>query len=199
MRTFAYVRVDPDEQIDIRKCISIFNDSGYNIQKNRLIIEEVSVEKSISYREKFIKLVYYGLEEGDGLIIKSIDCLGSCFEEIFDIVYKIEQKKISLICMDYSKNVIQGDIKIFFLHFLKLCLEFEKLKSNRKLQLKNSKVTKNIGRPEKLNAEEKHMVVAKYKQSSSVYRLAKEFEVSRTVIQRILANETKKSKNLSNH
>jgi putative DNA-invertase from lambdoid prophage Rac len=103
MRTYAYVRLEPNLQVESGKFLSFFNEYGYKIQRNRLVLEEVSVNKSIIYRDKFLNLISYSLEEEDVLVIKSIDCLGSNFEEILAITDKIHQKKIRLICLDYSK------------------------------------------------------------------------------------------------
>ncbi|MCU4426041.1 recombinase family protein [Acinetobacter sp. WU_MDCI_Abxb74] len=191
MRTYAYVRIEPNLQFEFSRYISFFSEYGYKIQKNRLVVEEVSVGKSIAYRDKFLNLISYSLEEGDALVIKSMDCLGNSFEEILGIVDKIDQKKIRLICLDYSKNEINGDLKIFFLHFLKLSAEFEKLfKSDNKI-FKDHKPTRKVGRPEILNNEQKNRVIELFKKGYSVYSLAKEFSVTRTVIQRILNNATK--------
>ncbi len=191
MRTYAYVRIEPNLQFEFSRYISFFSEYGYKIQKNRLVVEEVSVDKSIAYRDKFLNLISYSLEEGDVLVIKSMDCLGNSFEEILGIVDKIDQKKIRLICLDYSKNEINGDLKVFFLHFLKLSAEFEKLFKSDNKKLKDHKPTRKVGRPEILNNEQKIKVIELFKKGYSVYSLAKEFSVTRTVIQRILNNASK--------
>ncbi|RZH26917.1 resolvase [Acinetobacter pittii] len=186
MRIFAYIRVNPDETIDPHKYISIFGGSGYHIQKSRLIVEEVLVEKSISYRDKFSNLVNYALEEGDSLIVKGIDCLGNSFEEILNIITKIEQKKVRLICMDYSKNEINGDLKTIFIHFLKLCTDFEKKLDVHHNFCEINRSVKRVGRPEKLTEDQKIQVMENFKKGKSIYCLAKDFSVTRTVIRRVL-------------
>ncbi|MFL9507494.1 recombinase family protein [Acinetobacter baumannii] len=186
MRIFAYIRVNPSEKIDIYKYLSIFGGNGYHIQKSRLIVEEVLVDKSISYRDRFLNLFNYALEEGDSLIVKGIDCLGNSFEEILNIINKIEQKNVRLICMDYSKNEINGDLKTVFIHFLKLCVDFEKKLGVHYNFLEMNRSVKRVGRPEKLSEDQKIQVIEKFKRGVSIYYLAKEFSVSRTVIQRIL-------------
>lgn len=45
---------------------------------------------------------------------------------------------------------------------------------------------KKVGRPEILNLEQKKEVISKFKQGYSVYSLAKEYSVTRTVINRLL-------------
>lgn len=146
----------------------------------------MTVDTSIIYRDKFINLINYGLESGDLLLVKGIDCLGRNFEEIYNIVNKIDQKKIRLVCFDYSKNEISGDLKVFFLHFLKICFEFEtKFKKINKNYPTNNFVKK-VGRPEILTLEQKKEVIGKFKKGYSVYSLAKEYSVTRTVINRLL-------------
>ncbi|MFX7306646.1 helix-turn-helix domain-containing protein, partial [Acinetobacter baumannii] len=45
---------------------------------------------------------------------------------------------------------------------------------------------KRVGRPEKLSEAQKSQVIENYKKGKSIYYLAKEFSVTRTVIRRIL-------------
>jgi len=191
MRTYAYVRVEPNVKFESSKYLSFFNEYGYKIQKNRLVFEEASVKKSISYRDILQNLIEYALEENDLLVIKSIDCLGCNFEEILFITNKIYKKNIRLICLDYSKSEIKGDMKVFFIHFLKLGFEFEKLFISTKEGHKT--IVKKVGRPESLTEEQKKIVIDNLKSGESVYALAKQFSVTRTVIQRILDRSVKNS------
>ncbi|EEY78130.1 putative DNA-invertase from lambdoid prophage Rac [compost metagenome] len=184
MRTYAYIRVDPYDNIDKVNYISIFKDYGYNIQKNRLVVEEVLVSKSICYRNIFMNLINYSLEQEDRLVIKSLDCLGNSFDEIYNMLKELDEKRIKLICLDYSKSEINGELKVFFIHFLSMCKEFEKKFSlSNNIDIKN---TKKVGRPEILNEKQKAKVIEMYKKGHTVYGLAKNFSVTRTVIQRIL-------------
>ncbi|KHF78794.1 resolvase [Acinetobacter sp. neg1] len=184
MRTYAYIRVNPNTDIETSKFSSFFSDKGYNIQKNRLIIEEVSIDKSIIYRDKILNLINYSLEENDLLLIKSIDCLGCNFQEILHLLQKIDHMKIKIICFDYSNHEINGDLKVFFLHVLKIFTEFEiNLQRNSNIE---RKVKRKVGRPEILNNEQKKHVIDLYKKGYSVYSIAKKFSVTRTVIQRLL-------------
>lgn len=74
---------------------------------------------------------------------------------------------------------------------MKLCLAFETLTSkNNPKPICNYKFNK-VGRPEKLTKEQKKEVMEKYKKGWTVYRLAMDFNVSRTVIQRVLDKEVK--------
>lgn len=189
MRTYAYVRIETCVQIESREFLSFFNEYGYKIQKNRLVLEAVSVDKSIVFRDKLLNLINYSLEDGDLLVVKSIDCLGCNFEEILSLTEKIYQKKIRLTCLDYSKSEINGDMKIFFIHFLKLCFEFEKQFSTN--NVKQNKTVKKVGRPEILTNDQKSQVLEMFKTGDSVYSIAKHFSVTRTVIQRVLDKAAK--------
>ncbi|QRQ11554.1 recombinase family protein [Acinetobacter pittii] len=188
MRTYAYLRINPNSNFVSEKYISLLRDLGYSVQKNRLIVEEVLACKSIFYRDKILNLIEYSLEEDDLLIVKSIDCLGRNFDEIIKIINKIYIKKIRIICIDYSKNEISGELKTIFLHFLKISFEFESLfLVNSKMEVVDN-MTKKVGRPEVLNNDQKDKVILLYKQGISVYSLAKKFSVTRTVIQRVISN-----------
>lgn len=191
MRTYAYVRVDPNTHIDVNRYINLFNEYGFKVQKNRLVVEEVLVNKSVNYRDRLLNLINYSLEADDILVVKGIDSLGSTFNEIIKIFNKIEENKIRLICLDYSKNEIKDDLKVFFIHFLKICFEFEKLFKAECHKVKESTISRKVGRPEILSNEQKEKVVELYKKGYSVYSLAKEFSVTRTVIRRILDKASK--------
>ncbi|MDX8253721.1 recombinase family protein [Acinetobacter pittii] len=193
MRTYAYFRVDNYDNSNEASYSSLLKEHGYVVQKNRLIIEEVGVDKSISIRGKFNNLISYSMEIDDLLIVKGIDCLGSTYNEILKVVESLEQKGIRLICIDYSKQELVGEIRDFFIYFLKLCLNFENQHQACKAKLKHDSGSHKIGRPEKLTNEQKQQILEKYKKGWSVYRLALDFEVSRTVIQRVLDKESKKN------
>ncbi|HHP0279372.1 recombinase family protein [Acinetobacter baumannii] len=187
MRIYAYFRVGSGSSIEPSDYLDYLSKNGYQIQLNRLIFEEVSVETSIVYREKIINLVNYSLEEDDILIIKGLDSLGANFIEIEKFVNIINDKKIRLICLDFSKDEIKDNLKKIFFHFIKMGADFENKFSKNSAE-RNIK-TKRVGRPEILNSEQKKEVIKKFKIGHSVYSLAKEYSVTRTVIQRILNKE----------
>ncbi|WP_434279226.1 recombinase family protein [Acinetobacter sp. CE-15] len=192
MRMYGYFRVDPGLKEDLNEYYSFFNKYGYHIQQNRLICEEVAIDTPIFYRDKILNLVNYSLEEDNVLIIKGLDSLGASFSEIFEFINMIEARKVILICLDYSRNEIKGDIKRLFFHFIKMGADFEmNFKRNKKNNIKSDAVKK-VGRPEILNYDQKKEVVEKFKKGLSVYALAKEYSVTRTVIQRLLNKETKR-------
>ncbi|MDC5569234.1 recombinase family protein, partial [Acinetobacter baumannii] len=181
MRIYAYFRVGSGSSIEPSDYLDYLSKNGYQIQLNRLIFEEVSVETSIVYREKIINLVNYSLEEDDILIIKGLDSLGANFIEIEKFVNIINDKKIRLICLDFSKDEIKDNLKKIFFHFIKMGADFENKFSKNSAE-RNIK-TKRVGRPEILNSEQKKEVIKKFKIGHSVYSLAKEYSVTRTVIQ----------------
>ncbi|WP_454667319.1 resolvase [Acinetobacter calcoaceticus] len=189
MRTYAYMRFNSNiDEFDKEKdfFISLLNDFNHIVQYSRVVLELVSVDKSITFRTIFFNLINYSLEEGDFLIVKSIDCLGNCFKEILSTIILIERKKIKLLILDYINSELEGDIKNNLIHFLEICIDFEKLfLSDQTVQKKHS-LSKKVGRPEKLTNDQKQEVINKFKKGFSVYSLAKDLAVSRTVIQRII-------------
>lgn len=184
MKFYAYVRIEPNSKFESDKFLSILYKYGYKIPKNRLILEEASVSKSIYSRDLFQNSINYSLSSGDILVIKSLDCLGCRFEEMLLIANQIFEKQIRLICLDYSKNEINGDLRIFFNHFLMLCSQFEKSFNfnNENLNI----IVKKNGRPEILSEVQKKQVLQYFKKGESINSIAKRFSVTRTVIQRIL-------------
>lgn len=189
MRIYAYIRKDPDSIEEHSNYISSLINYGYKISESRIVYEEVTVHTPINYRDKFINLIEYGLEEGDLLIVKGIDSLGRNFGEISKIINKIEHKKIRFICWDFSKNEIIGDLYKVLKHLIHMCLDFETKLNNRLNSFKFS--DKKVGRPEILNENQKEEIIIKYKKGRTIYSLAKEYSVTRTVIQRVLKTNHK--------
>lgn len=182
MRTFAYSRVDPSVKgKESERYVRELEVRGFTVPQKRIFIEEVVVETSINLRDKFINLINYALEENDVLIVKGLDCLGSNFEEINNSIVLLNMRKVRLICLDFSIKELEGDLKAVFTHLLKMCLCFENGFNKGKNQ-----IIKKIGRPEALTQDQKDEVMCKYKQGMTIYSIAKEYNVARSVIQRII-------------
>ncbi len=110
----------------------------------------------------------------------------SRFTEILSSIKLIERKKIKLIILDYFNCEFEDDIKNNFIHFIEICINFEKLFLIDCVGQKKSSLSRKGGRPEKLSNDQKQDVINKFKKGFSVYSLAKDLAVSRTVIQRII-------------
>ena len=82
-----------------------------------------------------------------------------------------------------------GDLKRLFIHFFKLCSDFEE-KSNFHKKSAVKKSNKPAGRPEILNNKQKKGVLSMFKTGHSVSSIAKYYSVSRTVIQRLILKST---------
>lgn len=187
MRAYAYFRVDELSVNEFNYADYILG-YGYQIPENRLVFEQVKMGIPLEFRHKLISLINYTLESGDLLLIDGIDSLGSDFKEIYSSVNFIFKKGIRLVCLEFSKKEIKGDIKKIFFHFLKICSDFDgKLQSEKKTG--NKKINK-VGRPEILSKTQKGEVLERFKNGQSVYSLAKEYDVTRTVIQRLLSKSS---------
>lgn len=93
MKVFGYVRIEPNSSIELNKYYDFFNSFGFNLEKNKLIIEEASVDTPIKYRDTVVDLVKYDLDENNILIVKGLDSLGSNFKEIYDFLNLLDEKK----------------------------------------------------------------------------------------------------------
>ncbi|ENV01896.1 MULTISPECIES: recombinase family protein [Acinetobacter] len=189
MRIYAYIRTNSNiEDLGKEKesFISLLESFNHKVHPNRVIFELVAVDKSIAIRNIFFNLINYSLEEGDFLIVKGIDCLGNSFQEILSTVILIEKMKIKLIILDYANFELKEDIKNNFIHFIEICIAFEKLFISNQVTQKNHRLSKKVGRPEKLTDSQKQDVINKFKKGFTVYSLAKDLAVSRTVIQRVI-------------
>ncbi|MBJ9947979.1 recombinase family protein [Acinetobacter bereziniae] len=187
MRAYAYFRTDEVSKEDFNY-VDYLKKYGYEIPKNRFIFEQVKIGIPLKFRQKLIILINYTLESGDLLIIDGIDSLGSDFKEIYSNVSTIFKKGIRLVCLEFSKKEIKGDVKKIFFHFLKMCSDFD-----RKVKLEKmggrKKINK-IGRPEILTKKKKKEIIEKFKNGQSVYALARQYAVARSVIQRLLSQAT---------
>lgn len=125
MKVFGYIRIEPNSSIELNKYYDFFNSFGFNLEKNKLIIEEATVDTPIKYRDTVVDLVKYDLDENNILIVKGLDSLGSNFKEIYDFLNLLDEKKIILICLDYSTNEINGELKKLFFNFIKMAVELE--------------------------------------------------------------------------
>ncbi|MFW1801050.1 recombinase family protein [Acinetobacter nematophilus] len=187
MRAYAYFRID-GISVNEFNYANYLLDYGYEIPKNRFIFERVKVSIPFEFRNQIKILINYTLESGDLLLIDGIDALGSNFKEIYTTVNFIFKKGIRLVCLDFSKKEIKGDIKKIFFHFLKICSDFDKKVQLDKMM--SNKKNNKVGRPEILNKKQKREVIEKFKNGQSVYSLARQYSVTRTVIQRLLAKSS---------
>jgi putative DNA-invertase from lambdoid prophage Rac len=186
MRTYAYVRLNSEKEFESKKNYSFFVDNGFNIHKNRIFFETVLVDKPLKFRSTIKNLIDYSLEQNDLLVVKNLSDLGSNFKEIFFLTNKIFDKGVRLVCIDFSKNEINGDLRVFFNHFVKLVCKFEDMFDQEINDNKYNKVRRKVGRPEVLTFQQKCEVIDLYKKGCSVYALSKKYEVTRTVIKRVL-------------
>lgn len=185
VRIYAYFRID---KLTVKKYnyVDLINYHGYTVPRDRIIIEEVEIDAALELRYRFMNLINYTLKSGDLLLVEGIDSLGSTFKEIIYSINALFKKEIKLVCLEFSKFELNGDIKKVFYHIFKLCSVFEgKVELVKKTGIK--KLSK-AGRPEVLNSNQKEEILKKYKKGKSINSLAKEYFVTRTVIQRLLSN-----------
>ncbi|WP_434278002.1 helix-turn-helix domain-containing protein [Acinetobacter sp. CE-15] len=179
MYTYAYLKNEESSFLKNTN-FNFIELNGFTILKERIVFEDISVEKRI----KFKKLIKHTLKENDLLVINSLDSMGTNFIEIDSTINYIFKKNIRLICLEFSKKEICSNIKIIFLHFLRIASKFER----KKITSKNKIIKNKLGRPEILNNNQKKEIIQKFKKGQSIYSLAKQFSVSRTVIKRIISN-----------
>ena len=184
MRIYAYFRID---KLTVKKnnYVDFINYYGYTVDRSGIIIEDVEINTTLELRYKFMNLISNTLKRGDLLIIEGIDSLGSSFKEIIHCINVLFKNEIKLVCLEFSKLELNGDIKKIIYHVFKLCSIFEeKIESVKKSGIRKSS---KVGRPEVLNSNQKDEIFKKYKKGKSINSLAKEYFVTRTVIQRLLS------------
>jgi len=141
MRIYAYMRVNSNiDELDKEKesFISLLNTFNHKVPYSRVVLELAAVDKSITLRTIFFNLINYSLEEDDFLIVKGIDCLGNSFKEILSTIMLIEKKQIKLIILEYFNCELKESIRNNFIHFIEICISFEKLFFARRIYTKES-------------------------------------------------------------
>ncbi|WP_151798817.1 helix-turn-helix domain-containing protein, partial [Acinetobacter bereziniae] len=181
MSTYLYIRVDcilaSKSEIN-----SFVRGLKYEVENDRIVLEEVKPQISLRYRDMFFKLIN-NMKRGDLLIVKGVDCLGSNFNEINYSASLINKKGVRLICYEFSEFELKGVVKDNFLKVLKVFSNFEINMKKAKVEFN---VSKKVGRPEILNQEQKKEVINLYKKGESIYAIAKKYSVARTVIKRVV-------------
>lgn len=186
MRTFIYARVSTIEQ-DTESQIKEIIASGFNVEPHRIIRESVSGSTATTDRKEFIRLLDK-LEKGDVLVVTKLDRLGRNAIDVFFTVSKLASIGVKVHCLQLGGIDLTSSAGKMTMGIVNTMAEFERdlIIERTKMGLINAKAKGVIlGRPPKLNSEDKVTIAKKIKEGVSVSALAREFNVARPSIQRI--------------
>ena len=166
------------------------------------IFQEKMSGKSMTERLELQKALQF-LREKDTLIVESLDRLGRNYDDIVQIVQKLDQKEVGLIVLNLPiLNQEMGDpnlqklIRNMIVQLLSWTAQNEREEIKRK-QRQGIEIAKRKGhykgRPVKYSAEAKnprdrmiyHVIVNKLKQEEPIKKIAEETGVTRDTVYRI--------------
>ncbi|MDE2404902.1 MAG: recombinase family protein [Sphingomonadales bacterium] len=185
-RVFAYCRVSTADQTHENQLLEI-QAAGFQLEPRRVISETVSGSTSSMERVGFRKLIDR-LEEGDVLVVTKLDRLGRNAMDVRATVEHLAEMQVRVHCLALGGVDLTSAAGKMTMAVIAAVAEFERdlLVERTQAGLSRAKAQgKQLGRPSKLTAEQLELVRARRAAGASLGVLAKEFGVSRSLIQRI--------------
>lgn len=185
-RVFAYCRVSTTEQLYENQILEI-KAAGFNIDPRRLIAETVSGSTAALQRSGFKRLMDK-LEWDDVLVVTKLDRLGRNAMDVRATVERLAELQVRGHCLALGGVDLTSPAGKMTMAVIAAVAEFERdlLVERTQAGLARAKAQgKKPGRPRRLTPEQQEVVRLRRRQGCSLGMLAKEFEVSRSAIQRV--------------
>lgn len=172
IRMYAYARLEDKDVFE-----SNLRCSGFNLVDRMFFFEKRVNSKIVRNRFLNLNVVVNLMVEGDVLVIPNFTCLGDNFNEMCDFLSLMREKKIRLICFDYSLTTIENN-ELDFLFFI--YKSFFSMKGSFKEELKR--------RVEDVNkfCDENEVILMKFLNGSSLCSLSEEYMIGGKNIQKII-------------
>lgn len=184
-RTFAYCRVSTLDQHTDNQVLEI-QSAGFDVKPERIIVETISGSVPAMRRKQFARLVDR-LENGDVLIVSKIDRLGRNSMDVRATVEALADRNVRVHCLALGGVDLTSPAGKMTMMVISSVAEFERdlLVERTQSGLSRAKAAgKRLGRPSALSGKQLAMVNERRSEGASLSVLAKEFEVSRSVIHR---------------
>ncbi len=184
-RTFCYCRVSSSEQFTDNQIMEI-QSAGFDVKPERIVVETVSGSVPAMRRKQFARLVDR-LETNDVLIVTKLDRLGRNSMDVRTTVESLAERNIKVHCLALGGVDLTSPAGKMTMMVISSVAEFERdlLIERTQAGLARAKAQgKRLGRPSALSAKQLSMVAERRSEGASLSILAKEFEVSRSVIHR---------------
>ena len=186
MRTFAYCRVSTLEQ-HTENQVQEISSAGFNVSPERIVEETISGSVPAMKRKQFAKLMDR-LESGDVLIVSKIDRLGRNSMDVRATVEALAERDVRVHCLALGGVDLTSPAGRMTMMVISSVAEFERdlLIERTQSGLARAKASgKRLGRPPALSSKQLSMVNERRCEGASLATIAKEFEVSRSVIHRV--------------
>lgn len=186
-RTFAYCRVSKIDQHTDNQVMEI-QSAGFNVKSERIVTETISGSVHAMKRKQFARLVDR-LEADDVLIVTKIDRLGRNSMDVRATVEALAERSVRVHCLALGGVDLTSPAGRMTMMVIGSVAEFEKdlLVERTQSGLARAKAQgKKLGRPLALSAKQLSMVHERRTEGASLAKIAKEFEVSKSVIHRVV-------------
>lgn len=152
MRIFAYCRCSTSEQDNDNQVLAIRRSRAefLDIPDSRIVRETISGGTQAIKRPLFSELVNSRLEQGDTLVVLKLDRLGRDNIDVQNTVKMLDEKGITLICLDLPISDITSPEGKFMLQIFSAFAEFERGRIRERTQEGLEKAKTNgvrLGRP----------------------------------------------------
>ena len=184
-RTFAYCRVSKIEQHTDNQIMEI-QSAGFDVQPERIVVETISGSVPAMRRKQFTRLVDR-LEQDDVLIVTKLDRLGRNSMDVRSTVEALAERSVRVHCLALGGVDLTSPAGKMTMMVISSVAEFERdllIERTQSGLARARKAGKRLGRPSALSKKQLRMVAETRSQGASLSILAKEFEVSRSVIHR---------------
>ncbi len=192
-RTFAYCRVSSSEQTTENQLREI-QAAGFAVDPKRIVEETISGSTAARERPGFARLMDR-LEEGDVLLVTKLDRLGRNAMDVRATVEALAGAGVRVHCLALGGVDLTSSAGKMTMAVISAVAEFERDLLIERTQAGLSRAKSNgvtLGRPSALTPEQQAIVRKKRAEGVSLGSLAAEFRVSRSAIQRVERNGSRR-------
>lgn len=184
-RTFAYCRVSTADQTTDNQTREIAA-AGFAVEPKRVITETVSGSTPAMEREGFARLIDR-LESGDVLVVTKLDRLGRNAMDVRATVDRLAGDGVRVHCLQLGGVDLTSAAGKMVMTVISAMAEFERdlLVERTQTGLQRAQAAgKRLGRPTALTDAQCSDILAGRKRGQSLGQLARQYDVSRSAIQR---------------
>lgn len=185
-RNFAYARVSTTGQTTENQ-IQEIEAAGFQVEPHRIVTETVSGSIAIKQRRGFSKLIDR-LESGDILIVTKLDRLGRDAIDVSTTVRALSEMGVRVYCLALGGADLTSSSGTMTMQVLNAVAQFERdlLIERTQSGLRRARSEgKALGRPSKLNDQQKQGVRDDLAKEISISAIARKLGTSRQTIMRI--------------
>ena len=185
-RVFAYCRVSTADQVTANQRQEI-EAAGFVLERHRIIEECISGSAPSSQRPGFMRLIDR-LEPGDVLVVTKLDRLGRNAMDVRATVERLETNQVRVHCLALGGVDLASAAGKMTMQVIAAVAEFERdlLIERTQSGIRRARAQgKRLGRPSRLNREQRTRVLQRLASGTTVAQVAKEFATSRQTILRV--------------